>query len=74
MDYKREYQQSSDKIKDVLFYEMGSSVLKNKLGIIDQNKMDEEETIGFGEIQGRSLYKICRSAKSGRKTELYGND
>jgi cell filamentation protein len=35
------------KAKDLFYYEMGSSVLKNKLGITDPQKAAEEETIGF---------------------------
>ena len=48
MSYQRSYESSEEEIiKDPLYYEMGSAVLKNKLGITDPQKAAEEETIGF---------------------------
>jgi len=52
MAYQRPYETKEEvRKKDPLYYEMGSSVLKNKLGITDPLKAVEEETIGFIQAQ-----------------------
>ncbi len=63
MDYKREYHQTSDKIKDIRFYEMGSDVLKNKLGITDQEEIHKEETIGFLTAQQQLINELTKRTK-----------
>ena len=45
MSYQRPYETAEGKQgKDPHYYEIGSSVLKNKLGITDPQKAAEEET------------------------------
>jgi cell filamentation protein len=52
MSHQRPYENPEEKeFKNPLFYEMGSSVLKNKLGITNPQKAAEEETIGFIQAQ-----------------------
>jgi cell filamentation protein len=48
MSYQRPYETPAGQTsKDPKFYEMGSDVLKNKMGITDPLKASEQETIGF---------------------------
>ncbi len=52
MSGKRPYESPEEKVKkDSLYYEMGSAVLKNKLGMTDPQKVSQEETIGFIKAQ-----------------------
>ena len=64
MPYQRSYEAFEGKtLKDSLFYEMGSSVLKNKLGITDLQKAAEEETIGFIKSQVLFTQKLSKRTK-----------
>lgn len=59
--------QEGKKEKAPLFYEMGSSVLKNKLGITDPLKAAEEETIGFIKAQVIFTEKLSKKTKFNEK-------
>jgi cell filamentation protein len=66
--YQRPYELPKGKTaKDPLFYEMGSSVLKNKLGITDTQKAAEEETIGFIKAQLIFTEKLSKKTKFNEK-------
>jgi cell filamentation protein len=68
MSYQRPYEvQEGRKAKDPLYYEMGSSVLKNKLGITDPQKAAEEETIGFIQAQVIFTDKLTKKTKFDEK-------
>jgi len=68
MTYQRPYEfPEGKKAKDPLFYEMGSSVLKNKLGITDPRKAAEEETIGFIKAQVIFTEKLSKKTKFNEK-------
>ena len=68
MSYQRPYELPEGKnAKDPLFYEMGSSVLKNKLGITDPHKAAEEETIGFIKAQVIFTEKLSKKTKFNEK-------
>jgi cell filamentation protein len=54
--------------RDPNFYEMGSDVLKNKLGITDWLTMSKEETIGFINAQVILSQKLTKKTKF---TEAY---
>jgi len=64
MSYQRPYElPEGKKGKDPLYYEMGSSVLKNKLGITDPLKAVEEETIGFIQAQMILTEKLTKKTR-----------
>ena len=64
MSYQRPYETPEEKTgKDHLYYEMGSSVLKNKVGITDPQKAAEEETIGFINAQVIFTQKLSKRTK-----------
>jgi cell filamentation protein len=64
MTYERPYEVPDESQKrDSLFYEMGSSVLNNKLGIIDPSKIAELETIGFIRAQVILTNKLTKRTK-----------
>jgi len=64
MTYERPYEFPYESLKrDSLFYEMGSSVVKNKLGITDPSKIAELETIGFIKAQVIFTYKLTKRTK-----------
>lgn len=68
MSYKRSYEHlEGETAKDPLFYEMGSSVLKNKLGITDPQKAAEEETIGFIRAQVIFTEKLSKNTRFNEK-------
>jgi len=68
MSYQRPYETPEGKnIKDLLYYEMGSSVLKNKLGITDPQKASEGETIGFINAQVIFTEKLSKKTKFNEK-------
>jgi len=49
------------------YYEMGSSVLKNKLGITDPKRAAEEETVGFIQAQAIFSRKLTKQTKFDEK-------
>jgi cell filamentation protein len=57
-----EFPEGSDK-KGPLFYEMGSTVLKNKLGITDPHVAAREETVGFINAQVLLTQKLSKRTK-----------
>lgn len=64
MTYERPYEVPNESLKrDSLFYEMGSSVLKNKLGITNHSKIAELETIGFIKAQVILTSKLTKRTK-----------
>jgi cell filamentation protein len=64
MSYQRPYEiPKGKKTKDPLYYEMGSSVLKNKLGITDPLMAAEQETIGFIKAQVVFSEKLTKKTK-----------
>ena len=68
MATKRPYEVSEGKeLKDPHFYEMGSSVLKNKLGITDPEQAAESETIGFINAQVIFTNKLSKRTKFNQK-------
>ena len=68
MSNPRPYEVSEEKkANDPLYYEMGSSVLKNNLGIIDPQKAAEEETIGFIQAQVIFTDKLTKKTKFDEK-------
>ncbi|MCX6241558.1 MAG: Fic family protein [Bacteroidetes bacterium] len=68
MSYQRPYEVPERKnAKDPLYYEMGSSVLKNNLGITDPQKAAEEETIGFIQAQVIFTGKLTKKTKFDEK-------
>jgi len=68
MSYQRPYETAEGKLgKDPHYYEMGSSVLKNKLGITDPQKAAEEETIGFINAQVIFTEKLRKQTKFNEK-------
>jgi cell filamentation protein len=68
MSYQRPYETpEGKKAKDPHYYEMGSSVLKNKLGITDPQKAAEEETIGFIKAQVIFTEKLKKKTKFNEK-------
>ncbi len=68
MSYQRPYEvPEGKKNKDPHYYEMGSSVLKNKLGITDPQKAAEEETIGFIKAQVIFTGKLSKKTKFNEK-------
>jgi len=72
MSYQRPYETSEEKMaRDPHYYEMGSSVLKNELGITDPLKAAEEETIGFINSQVVFTEKLTKKTKF---TEKYIQD
>jgi cell filamentation protein len=68
MSYHRPYETAEGKqVKDPHYYEMGTSVLKNKLGITDPQKAAEEETIGFINAQVIFTGKLKKQTKFNEK-------
>ncbi|MCX6250896.1 MAG: Fic family protein [Bacteroidetes bacterium] len=68
MSYQRPYEVPEEKkTKDPIYYEMGSSVLKNNLGITDPQKAAEEETIGFVKAQVIFTRKLSKKTKFNEK-------
>ena len=68
MSYQRPYEvPEGKKGMDPLFYEMGSTVLKNKLGVTDPQKAAEEETIGFINAQVIFTKKLSKTTKFNEK-------
>ena len=68
MSKERPYEVSEGmELNDPLYYEMGSSVLKNKLGITDPPKAAEEETIGFIKAQVIFTEKLSKKTKFNEK-------
>jgi cell filamentation protein len=64
MTYERPYEVPDESLKrESQFYEMGSSVLKNKLGITDHSKIAELETIGFIKAQVIFTNKLTKRTK-----------
>jgi len=64
MSYQRPYETKEEQTdKDPLFYEMGSSVLKNKLGITDPLKVGEAETVGFIKSQMVLTKKLTKKTR-----------
>jgi len=64
MSYKRPYETPEEKkAKDPPYYEMGSSVLKNKLGITNPQEAAEVETIGFIGAQVIFTKKLKKNTK-----------
>jgi len=64
LSYQRSYEvPEGKKGKDPVYYEMGSSVLKNKLGITDPLKAVEEETIGFIQSQMILTEKLTKRTR-----------
>jgi cell filamentation protein len=68
MSYHRPYETpDGQKHKDPAFYEMGSSVLENKLKITDPLKAAEEETIGFIRAQVAFTEKLSKRTRFNEK-------
>ncbi|MCX6243334.1 MAG: Fic family protein [Bacteroidetes bacterium] len=68
MSYQRPYENLEEKDRnDPAYYETGSSVLKNKLGITDTEKAAEEETIGFIRAQVMFTAKLTKRTKFDQK-------
>ena len=64
MSYQRPYETPErKKVKDPQYYEMGSDVLKNKIGITDSLIAAEQETIGFIKAEVVFSKKLTKKTK-----------